>query len=137
MKLYHVYTINPLGQKTIEHTYISGKDAEWFLAQIDEDLDPNFDAGIEEEVLDEKPRELVPIWYEYYRWEQSDIRFIDVATGEPMMEPAREPMPITRNEFLQELKAGNKRFLDIVCHNQEGRFPYHTSDDDIDIDLPF
>lgn len=137
MKLYHVYTINPLGEKCIEHTYTSGDDAEFFLAQIDGTIDPNWDAGIDEQIVDEKPRELAPIMFEYFKWEEFDVRFTDAATGEPLMEPVFEPIPIPRNEFLRELKAGNRRLLDVVCHNQEARFSNHRSDNDVDTDLPF
>ena len=137
MKLYHVFTINPIGEKCIESTFVNGDDAEDFLAQIDGAIDPSWDVGIDEEVVEEKPRELVPIWFEYFKWELSDVHFVDAATGEPQMEPTWEPMPITRLEFLQELKAGNKRFLEIVCENQESRFIGSSNNADTEEDLPF
>ena len=59
MKLYHVYTINPIGEKCIENTFDNGDDAELFLAQLDSTLDPSCDAGIDEEILDEKPYEAI------------------------------------------------------------------------------
>jgi len=137
MKLYHVYTINPIGEKYIENTYTSEHDAELFLEELDGALDPNFDAGIDEEIIDEKPRKLAPVWFEYYRWEQSDVRYVDAATGEPQLEPVWEPIPITRTEFLRELKAGNKRFLDVVCENQESRFIGSSNSINDEEDLPF
>jgi hypothetical protein len=100
MKIYRVYTINPLGEKAIELETKSSFDADLFLAQIDGAYGWDWDYGIDEENIDD----MFAYFLEYEDWDFGP----DEATGEPTAWPVLAYKEITREKALSLIREGRR-----------------------------
>ena len=140
MKLYQVYTINPVGEKTVEFTTINGDDAEDFLAQIDGALGWEFDYGIDEKEIDAKSRELPEVKF-YYVCEDEFGQF-DFCTRDDAIYALRIGRRVTVEMSTKNLNLIELPYIDgFKCEwpiempwAPETDFGFHAVEDD---DLPF
>lgn len=65
MKLYEVFAINPIGEKTIEFATTDGDEANDFFTAFEGSCGWEFDYGIDEREIDTKPRELPEVVFHY------------------------------------------------------------------------
>lgn len=85
MKLYSVYVINPIGEKSIEFVSFDSNEADDFFSKIDGSYGWEYDYGIDE--VECKPRELPPVKF-YYSCENEDREY-DFCTRKDALEAIR------------------------------------------------